>query len=57
MDAKNADRSFATCRETKKEEFPGHMEDMLPGNSFPRSALFLVSSLPIDTIERNGTQG
>jgi hypothetical protein len=27
--------------ERKKEEFPGSMVDMPPGNSFPRSALFL----------------
>jgi len=26
---------------TKKEEFQGTMFDMPPGNSFPRSALFL----------------
>jgi len=28
-------------RRDKKEEFQGTMFDMLPGNSFPRSALFL----------------
>ena len=33
------------------------MENMLPGNSFPRSALFLVSSLRVKTIEHNGTEG
>jgi hypothetical protein len=30
-----------TSAGTKKEEFQGTMFDMLPGNSFPRSALFL----------------
>ena len=29
----------------KKEEFPGNMENMRPGNSFPRSALFLETTL------------
>jgi hypothetical protein len=29
---------------TKKEEFTGFMFYMLPGNSFPRSALFLSQS-------------
>jgi hypothetical protein len=29
------------CAGTKKEEFQGTMFDMPPGNSFPRSALFL----------------
>jgi len=29
----------------KKEEFSGFMEAMLPENSFPRSALFLLTSL------------
>ena len=30
-------------RRSKKEEFLGFMGNMLPGNSFPRSALFLYA--------------
>jgi hypothetical protein len=40
----NAESKLASYRgspEPKKEEFAGHMLYMLPGNSFPRSALFL----------------
>jgi hypothetical protein len=33
------------------------MKDMLPGNSFPRSALFLLFSLRAKPIKHNGTEG
>jgi len=39
--AERAVRDGKTAPEPKKEEFQGTMFDMPPGNSFPRSALFL----------------
>jgi len=30
-------------KKTKKEEFPGIMEDMLPGNSFPQICVVSVN--------------
>jgi hypothetical protein len=37
------------CLKAKKEEFPGLMEDMLPGNSFPQ--ICVVSRH--ESLERN----
>jgi hypothetical protein len=37
------DRSLATRRERKKEEFPGLMKNMRPGNSFPQICVVSVN--------------
>jgi hypothetical protein len=31
------------CKKTKKEEFPGLMENMMPGNSFPQICVVSVN--------------
>ena len=41
----------------KKEEFPGNMENMRPGNSSPRSALFLKTSMEKARFSRKSTEG
>jgi hypothetical protein len=45
--------SGATCaskRKNKKEEFPGIMENMLPGNSFPQICVVSVN----EYVEKSG---
>jgi hypothetical protein len=42
-------------REKKKEEFPGDMENMLPGNSFPQICVVSVNSLWKRSRFRNST--
>jgi hypothetical protein len=32
-----------SCKNVKKEEFPGFMENMLPGNSFPQICVVSVN--------------
>ena len=43
--------------EKKKEEFPGDTRIMQPGNSFPRSALFLKASMWETGLSCKGTKG
>jgi len=39
-----------TSKDQKKEEFPGFMENMLPGNSFPQICVVSVHIMPIINI-------
>ena len=44
MSFTGADLFFAvTCKNQKKEEFPGLMENMIPGNSFPQICVVSVN--------------